>query len=155
MNSLYKIPARRAAAAPVLALALALAAAGCSSEANPVVPLPRQAVSGTVTLDGQPLPAGTIEFLPAGGGGDSTPTLTSGGIKDGAFTIEEAQGPTPGKYRVAISSRTAAVVTADAEPSTGTKSGPEKVPGKYNKKTTLQAEVKGAGANTFTFDLTK
>jgi len=39
-------------------------------------------VSGTVTLDGQPLPAGTINFLPSKGTG------AGGSIEDGKYSID-------------------------------------------------------------------
>ena len=38
-------------------------AAGCSQSSDE---LPREPVSGTVTLDGQPLASGTIQFSPDG-----------------------------------------------------------------------------------------
>src|SRR5689334_14633291 len=51
--------------------------------------LPRQAVSGSVTLKGQPLPQGTIQFLPAT---DKQPTAGAVEIKDGKYSLPKEQG---------------------------------------------------------------
>ena len=44
-----------------------LALAGCAASTDPVDNLPRKAVAGTVSLDGQPLARGRIEFDPVPG----------------------------------------------------------------------------------------
>lgn len=54
----------------------------------------RAQVTGTVTLDGQPLETGMISFEPIGGDGQSA----GGGIKDGRYTLDAS----PGEMRVAI-----------------------------------------------------
>ncbi len=57
----------------------------------------RFAVSGKVTVDGQPMEHGLIRFLPEGKG------IVSGGpITHGAYAIAEEKGPNAGKYRVEI-----------------------------------------------------
>ena len=62
----------------------------------------RNPLSGTVTLDGQPVKTGTISFLPAAG----TSGNSSGGeIRDGKFTIPAEVGLQPGEYRVTINAR--------------------------------------------------
>jgi hypothetical protein len=72
------------------AVCLALAVtAGCSPDSG------KAAVTGTVTLDGQPLKSGLIRFIPADG---RTPTAEAT-ITDGEFT---AQVPL-GEKRVSIS----------------------------------------------------
>ena len=58
----------------------------------------RAAVSGTVTLDGSPLPYGTISFVPAGEGG----RRANAAISDGSYSIPEEQGPNLGDYEVVI-----------------------------------------------------
>ena len=45
---------------------MASAAGGCMSEPEPVDKVPRVPVSGNVTFDGSPLPAGRIQFQPIG-----------------------------------------------------------------------------------------
>jgi hypothetical protein len=75
------------------ALAAALAAglaAGCGGGDRPGV------VRGAVTLDGQPLAAGLIRFVPADG---KTPTADAA-ITDGRFA---AEGVPPGEKRIEIS----------------------------------------------------
>ncbi len=57
----------------------------------------RAAVSGTVTLDGNPLPFGTITLVPVGQG-----RRASGVIDEGNYSIPEEQGPNLGEYKVEI-----------------------------------------------------
>lgn len=138
------------AAALVVSLVVA---GGCSDQATSGDTLPRVAVSGSVTLDGKSLPAGTVQFLPqtaeAGKG-----VTASGEIKDGKFTIEKSQGPVPGKYQVSISSLHGIVLRPDEQPGAPPKQEPEKVPAQYNTKTTLVKEVAAGGPNQFDFALT-
>jgi hypothetical protein len=61
--------------------------------------LPRQAVSGAVTLDGRLLPRGTIQFSPSSGA--SMASLIA--IKDGRYSVAREQGLVPGPYKVLIS----------------------------------------------------
>src|SRR5262245_47986221 len=57
----------------------------------------RYAVSGKVTVDGQPMEHGLISFLPQAEG------IVSGGpISSGAYAIPEEKGPNAGKYQVKI-----------------------------------------------------
>jgi hypothetical protein len=117
--------------------------------------LGRRAVSGMVTLDGQPLAAGSIQFEPQAG---NTGTIVSGGgvILGGLYQIPRDKGLCPGKYKVSISSAGEAQATGAFEPpGNRTPPPPEKVPTKYNVATTLSAEVKGDGPNSFNFDLKK
>src|SRR5687768_18486378 len=79
---------------------LLLLAGGCGDRAGG-----RQEISGTVTLKGQPVDEGVIEFHPL----DNTSTdqlVTKSGamITDGKYLIRKDQGLVPGKYRVIISS---------------------------------------------------
>src|SRR5436309_3067982 len=124
-----------------------LTPAGCG---GPGDELPRQAVSGSVTLKGQPLPQGTIQFLPTT---DKQPTAGAVEIKDGKYSLPREQGLVPGSYKVMISSV--------KDP--GAQQGPDDLPGKpgppskdliaakYNVKTNLTAEVKEGAANTLAF----
>ncbi|MBX6316313.1 MAG: hypothetical protein IRY99_25890, partial [Isosphaeraceae bacterium] len=71
--------------------AVALASAGCSSQTDD---LPREPVSGKVTLDGKPLATGMITFTPTGGTEPSRPeTVVTALIQDGAYSLPRAQGP--------------------------------------------------------------
>jgi hypothetical protein len=71
----------------VLASATLFAAIGCANSTS---------VSGTITLDGEPLKQGSITFIPA----DGTSQTASSLIKDGKF---EAKVPF-GKHRIDIRS---------------------------------------------------
>jgi hypothetical protein len=58
---------------------------------------PQLAVSGTVTVDGQPLEEGTIHFQPA----DFDAKGTGGMVRQGSFTLSR-HTLVPGKYRVSV-----------------------------------------------------
>jgi hypothetical protein len=77
-------------AAYSLVSALLLIAAGCSDSR-------RGSVSGTVTLDGNPVEHGIITFLPMEG--NSGPS-SGGDIVDGKYTISQKRGPSVGSNRV-------------------------------------------------------
>jgi hypothetical protein len=115
--------------------------------------LPRQAVSGSVTLKGQPLPQGTIQFLPAT---DKQPTAGAVEIKDGKYSLPQEQGLVPGPYKVMISSaKESGAQKGPPDDSPGKHGPPPKdlIAAKYNVQTKLTAEVKEGGSNTFDFPL--
>ena len=131
-------------------LAVALAVAGCSS-GDVGDGLVREAVSGKVTFNGQPLKSAVIQFLPedANSAGGS-----SGTILDGAYQIGKDRGPVAGGYRVAIAS--AEPVAEQAEPpppGEAPKPKPDPIPKRYNAQTTLNAEIKAGVANVVDFAL--
>jgi hypothetical protein len=112
-----------------LALVSIVVLAGCGS--GEVGPL-KVEVSGTVTLDGAPLPEGEITFHPTG------PGQTGGGpIKDGEFTVEL----TPAAMKVEITSWRE---TGQSETLESGESGvvrTQVVPAQFNEKTTLEATI--------------
>jgi hypothetical protein len=123
--------------------------AGCGEDE-----LPREAVSGTVTLDGQPLKSGMIQFQPTSAG-----EATAGGaaIVDGKYSVPKAQGLVPGKYQVMITGVTGPP-EAPKEQLPGDAPRPvlpakELIPDRYNAKTELTAQVNTGGPNTFPFEL--
>ena len=69
---------------PVLAFALAVVLAGCG-ESGPT----RQRVSGKVTFDGKPVPAGQIVFEPDASAGNKGPA-GSADISDGQYDTQAA-----------------------------------------------------------------
>ncbi|QDV39147.1 carboxypeptidase-like regulatory domain-containing protein [Tautonia plasticadhaerens] len=75
------------------AAALGVTGPGCDGGGDPG----RLAVSGRVTLDGQPLDDAAITLLPLADG----PTV-GGKIEEGEFRIAHADGPTPGPYLVEV-----------------------------------------------------
>jgi hypothetical protein len=119
--------------------------------------LPREAVSGTVAVEGKPLKTGLITFLPA-----SSEVTTQGGgpVVEGKYTVSRNQGLVPGKYKVVISSPedtpekftdTAFNNNAPGMPPIPAK---EVIPAQYNNKSLLTAEVTSGGKNVFEFNLT-
>jgi hypothetical protein len=127
---------------------------GCSAPVEDN--LPREAISGTVMLDGQPLPKGTIQFRPA----SQEATAAGGMIDDGRFAIPRSEGLVPGKYKVQIDSREdAGAPLAGGElpgaPVVSKKKPAALIPARFNTMTELTAEVRSGGPNDFTFDLRK
>jgi hypothetical protein len=131
---------------------LALAAAGCSSDSSEVDTLPRVAVSGTITLDGKPLPEGKLQFQPDASGSG---IIAVGEIKDGKFSIDRISGPVPGKYRIMVSSRPVFKIKAGENPGGGPPvSGPETIPKSYIVKTSpLLADVTTDSPQSFEFSM--
>lgn len=130
---------------------LAVTVAGCGSGDG----LDRQPVSGSVTFDGTPLKEGQIQFFPAANAKDAI--ATGARITGGSYSIPRDVGPIPGSYSVQITAsggEQAPPEGSDGMPGTGPKHDKELLPAKYNAKTTLTAEVKAGGANTFDFPLT-
>lgn len=128
--------------AAALAVAIALSAfTGCGSEGR--------AISGEVTVDGQPVEDGAILFVPDGGGADRSEVGAS--IVNGKYSVEDGRGPKPGKYKVQI--RWMKKTGRKYQGADGVED--EKVqalPPRFNTETTLTAEVKG-GKNTINFPL--
>jgi hypothetical protein len=129
-------------------LALAIgSAAGCGASDG----LNRQAISGTVTCDGQPLGKGTIVFEPAT---IQSGTVVGSVIRQGNFAVERNQGPVPGLYVVSIyaSSETQAP-PAKGQSERSPRPMVERVPSAYNAESTLRAEVLDGHHNRFRFDV--
>ena len=129
---------------------LAIGLAGCAGDSESAGTVPRVAVSGTVTLDGKPLPQGIIQFDPEAG--DAGLNVV-GNVVDGQFSLDKQKGPAPGKYRVSISSRRPHEIKPGEAPGGMPKSEPEKVPAKYNTRTTLSKEITADGPNELDFPL--
>ncbi len=113
--------------------------------------LPREPVSGMVTLDGKPLAAGRIAFQPPPGA-EGMPAGAA--IEDGAYSIPRDEGPTPGTYVVRITSLSEVVEEdPNAMPGEPPRVAKEPIPPKYNVKTSLNASITPEGPNSFDFDL--
>ena len=131
---------------------MASAAGGCMSEPEPVDKIPRVSVSGNVTFDGNPLPAGRIQFQPIG---TEPAPMAVGDIEDGRFSIDRSGGPSPGKYRVMISSRAAPKIPAGQEPGGSVKPEAEKIPKQYNAQSKLEVDITPEGTSSLEFALSK
>lgn len=133
----------------LLALALGMCA-GCGRGDD----LPRAAVHGKVTLDGQPLAAGAITF---------TPTSKEGGpvvgarIENGEYELSTAEGPGAGTLKVAITAdqqlsfelddpRQFASHAAEIPPG-------NPVPARYNTQTELERTAEAGAEHEWNFDL--
>ena len=131
--------------------AASLASAGCAGSADD---LPREAVSGTVTLDGEPLASGAIQFFPATNAGG---IAVSGGspVEGGRFWIARENGLVPGRYNVAINA--AEPESHDRRTKGAVRKGfapiKDLIPAKYNAKTTLKVEIDKGGSDSLKFDL--
>lgn len=131
---------------------MALSASGCGASATDS--LPRHAASGLITLDKQPLPSGSIAFDPVDLG-KANAVSVGATIRDGTYSISKAEGLTPGVYRVSINSTGASEsVSLTEAPGAPKKIRPkDRVPDRYNSKSTLKAEVKEDASNQFNFEL--
>jgi hypothetical protein len=115
----------------------------------------RASVSGTVTLDGQPLPNALVSFQPVGEG-QVTPGPGSTGRTDdkGKYTLQVSgggKGAVVGWHKVRIS---CPVPEGPGNPDED-RPAPRKdrVPDRYNRKSELKFEVK-PGSNTADWPLT-
>ena len=121
--------------------------AGCGG-ADPNGRLP---VTGTVTLDGKPLPDGSLTLVPTGDG-----PAVGATIDRGSFTIARGEGPPPGAYRVEILSiRATGRTIPDPEGPRGPTVAERKnvIPDRYGSRSDLKAEIKPGVSNDFRFEL--
>jgi hypothetical protein len=146
------IPARSASACSLglTALVLTVACTGCNRS-----PFDRVPVSGVVTLDGQPLAGGIVNFQPivVGNGVNGGPGSTARTGPDGRYTLATIRGEpgaVVGKHRVKIYS-----FNAETAKRTGNGGAPERerVPPRYNYHSTLTFDVPVAGTDKADFSL--
>lgn len=144
MNVLRKPYVCKSAGLRMIALVTILvifASGGCSR---------RQTTEGTVTLDGEPLRQGYINFRPeegTHGSGAGAP------IEQGEFVVEGLTEPLDGSYRVEITAMgKTGKMTIDGSGQRREAEG-QVLPAAYNTRSTLQAQVKPGQPNEFTFTL--
>jgi hypothetical protein len=123
------------------ALLLALPLAGCGKGGPKAVP-----VSGRVTLDGQPLANAVVTFTPSSPDPNVKPIPEATGRTDaqGNYTLQldnRHHGCVPGSHRVRVS-------VFDRVGGTG-----QRVPGQYNRNTTLTFTVPPEGTREANFAL--
>ena len=147
----------------LLAPSLALAVIGCSRSRDD---LPREPVAGTVTMDGKPLPEGTIQFYPTGDPSKTAVVGENAEIKEGNFSLPREDGLVPGTYKVSISHAELKEAkpkvkgkiktpppTSLTIPSRTKELGPEQIPARYNSKSELKAEIPRGGTKDLKYDL--
>lgn len=125
---------------------------GCSSGEK--AKFTRNPLAGTVTLDGQPLPKGTITFEPAPG--ETMATAGGAAIADGKFELSQESGLVAGTYRVFISSAEATESggkSADDLMNNPPAPAKERIPDKYNTQSMLTAEITKDKKTTLKFEL--
>jgi hypothetical protein len=108
----------------------------------------RLEISGMVTLDGEPLDQGSIDFRDTAGELPTSGAMISAGV----YHIPHEKGLLPGRYQVSIDSADPDGQTAS--PTEYSMSIPvSRIPLKYNGKSELTAEVSETSANRFDFAL--
>ncbi|MEZ6056818.1 MAG: hypothetical protein R3C01_08935 [Planctomycetaceae bacterium] len=131
---------------------LTLTQFGCGGDASTYEGPKRVAIKGKVTLDGEPVLAGSISIIPSDGASEKA-RKSGGAITNGEFDIPEAQGPNVGKHNVEIRwQKPTGKQTKDNDTGELVDVLAEAVPEKYNTSTELTMEVV-EGAEPFSFDL--
>ena len=144
----------------MLAIACCIAAVACvgCGESGP----PLGQVSGTVTMDGQPLANALVTFTPEAGGRGSTGKTDASGKYELAFV--DSKGALIGAHKVSVTTikeAAAAVEMSSDSPEYANQGSSadydsakteEPIPAKYNTKTELTFDVK-AGSNTYDIPL--
>ncbi|WDI41051.1 hypothetical protein [Bremerella sp. P1] len=118
---------------------------GCSDSG-----ISRQAISGTVVLDGQPLKEGSILLTPI------TPKGMTAGckIEDGRYELNGDTGPTPGEYRVEISAwKSSDKPQLDEATGQMVADVVSIIPARYNSKSELTAKIESGATGSIDFDL--
>lgn len=107
-------------------------------------------LQGKVTVDGRPLDAGTISFVPI----DVNSGRPSGGsILGGEYNVAEAMGANAGSYRVEIHwQKSTGKKTRAIDSDEMIEQRAEGLPAKYHKNSELKAEV-APDKTVFDFDL--
>jgi hypothetical protein len=116
---------------PAAAAVICAALCGCGGGDE----LVKYEIGGQVQLNGQPVKAGNISFVPADGVGP-----TAGGvITDGQYTVEVPPGPK--KVEISSPKVVGQRKLFDAPDSPTADITEEQVPAKYNKQTTLTVTI--------------
>ncbi len=129
----------------LLLIALLSPVLGCGTDTGG-----RLAVSGTITLKGEPLESGTIQFAAVDG------SLMSGAtIAAGKYDIPAAQGLTPGTYTVRVSSvqEAASAEEAPGDSMDAEAQNTDLIPAEFNADSEVTAEIKDGSPNTFDLDI--
>jgi hypothetical protein len=130
----------------LLLIGTSIVLAGCGPHSD------RLAVSGKVTLNGEPLDGGSIQFTSLG------QKKMNGGamVNGGSYSIAQDKGLLPGTYHVEINAPDNAakpIVYRSSPDSLGVVTQPERVPAEYNVNSKKTIEVKPDGDNHFDFDI--
>jgi len=111
---------------------------GCESKESQT-----HSISGTVSLDGKPLPEGEVYFILPG----QAPAIFP--VKDGDFSGQARAG----KHRVEINAYRARKEKVGSPGQNMTPPPENYIPEKFNTKSELTAQVETAGSKQFKFDV--
>ena len=126
---------------------LAVLIAGCGGGLD-LIP-----VSGTVTLDGQPVDGAAVVFVPVAGGPAASGSTDAGG-KFRLTTVNQP-GAVPGEYNVTVTKQTMHGITADGMPGPGGIRIEWHVPQRYSRaKTSGLTATVGGNKREVSFALT-
>ena len=129
-----------------LVSALLLLQLGCGDGSG------RVPISGTVTLDGQPLAKGLIQLEPEAD--EEAGSAIGAVIQRGMFTVPQHEGPFPGHYLVRIYANSG--VQASPAPGQSERSPRpmiDLIPDRYNGQSILNIEIETEQSNHFKFEL--
>jgi len=115
----------------------------------------RKEIKGKVTLKGEPVDDGQIDFIPISG---DQATKSGAQILKGEYKIPAEFGLLPGKYRVAITAgdgRTRADAAPDQPPGpTGANIvSKDRIPKEYNIESKQEVDVTEKGPNVFNYEI--
>jgi hypothetical protein len=121
--------------------------AGCGREYDGPRRFP---LSGRVTIDGEPIDAGTISFIPPS---ESGQRVSGGLILEGAYAVTEEMGANAGPYRVEIRwQKKTGRKYRDRDSGDMVDERKEGLPPRFHAQSELAVEV-SAKQTTFDFDL--
>ena len=105
----------------------------------------RATVSGTVMLDGKPIPNGEIRFIPTG---ETKGPNWSAWIRDGRYTTEGSKGTPIGTLSISIEAyRNAPDYIPNPSDDPAEIPKVQYLPGKYNASSTLEMTIESGAAN--------
>lgn len=102
----------------------------------------RQSLTGTVTLDGQPLAEGSITFMPQAG---TTSPSAGANITEGRFSISAEKGLLPGVFRVEITAKRKTGEQVMSDTAGMVEQYEQFLPACYNRESQLTATVPQGG----------
>jgi hypothetical protein len=132
----------------VLAAILAPLWVGCGSDDG----LNRKAISGKVTVNGVPVPNGSVGFEPLAPGGVNSGAI----ITDGVYSVAAKDGLPPGKYRVTITGNEGNQFQSSPGKMPGDEDMPatkQLVPPNWNADGKHDIEIKDQGPFEFNFEI--
>jgi hypothetical protein len=134
--------------ARIIATCIVLAAVVGCGQSGPV----RAAIEGKVTVGGQPLAAGRILFTPIA---PNQGPAASARIAAGQYKLAANEGPVVGANRVEVEADLNLGFAIDDEAAFARRGGrplpPNSIPPAFNSQSTLTADVKAGGENSYDF----